>query len=92
MTAISPIWLRSDIRLGSYFSGYEQKGEYIITIVYPAPPKVFPYLYLERFLNPIYEIKANNLTIAKVYQNLPNYVKENYKKILSLPVPEISKG
>lgn len=92
MTAISPIWLRSDIRLGSYFSGLEQKGEYIITIVYPAPPKVFQYLYLERFLNPIYEVKANNLTIAKVYQNLPNYVKDDHKKIVSLPVPEQSKG
>ena len=40
MLAISPTWLRDDIRIGSYFSGFEAKGEYVASIVYPNPPAV----------------------------------------------------
>jgi len=81
MQAISPLWLRDDILIGSYFSGLWQKGEFIISLVYPTPPKVFPYLYLERFLEPVYEIKVGGITIVKIWENDPRYMKTGYKNI-----------
>ncbi len=83
MIGLSPQFLREDIYFGSYFSGFDQKGEYIASIVYPTPPSVFPYLYLERFMNPVYEVKAGGQIIAKIWKNEPKYVKKSihYKKI-----------
>lgn len=69
MFALSPLWLRDDIRIGTYFSGFDGKGEYIASIVYPKPPGVFPYNYVEEFVKPVYEVKADGVTIAKIWKN-----------------------
>ncbi len=84
MVAIPSIWLRNDIRFGSYFSAFDQKGEYVISIVYPQPPQVFAYLYLERFLRPVYEIKADGVTIAVIWKNDKKFIKEDYSQFDSL--------
>ncbi|MBI3380348.1 glycosyltransferase family 39 protein [Candidatus Gottesmanbacteria bacterium] len=88
MTSISPLWLRDDILIGSYFSGLAQKGEYIISVVYPNPPKVFPYLYLERFLDPVYEIKVDGTVITKIWQNDPRYIKPLLRKTQIISPPQ----
>lgn len=77
MLAISPLWLRDDIYFGSYFSGFEQKGEYIISLAYPQPPSVFAYNYLERFLTPVYELRVDGIPVLKIWQNNKTYVKKN---------------
>jgi 4-amino-4-deoxy-L-arabinose transferase-like glycosyltransferase len=79
MVAIPPIWLRQDILFGSNFSGFEKKGEYIMSLVYPDPPKVFPYLYLERFLEPAYEAKVDGVSVAKVWKNDLSHTKVPYR-------------
>lgn len=84
MLAISPLWLRDDIVFGSSFSGFNQHGEYVISIVYPDPPSVFAYRYLERFLTPIHEISVGGIATARIWRNSPEYVKEEYRKIESL--------
>lgn len=71
MMAISPLWLRQDIRIGTYFSGFEQKGEYIASIVYDKPPAVFPYNYLAQFIQPVFEVKVDGVVIGKVWKNDP---------------------
>ena len=89
MVALSPIWLRDDIYFGSYFSGLKQNGEYVVSIVYPDEPPVFPYLYLKRFLNPVYEVKAGGQTILYIWKNSPEFVKKtiNYKVISGPFIP-----
>lgn len=69
MLALSPLWLRDDIRFGSYFSGMEAEGEYIASIVYPKPPAVFPIQYLELFVKPVYEVVVDGVAVAKIWKN-----------------------
>jgi hypothetical protein len=69
MLGLSPLWLRDDIRFGSYFSGFDGQGEYIASMVYPKPPAVFPYNYLENFVKPVYEVKVSGVTVAKIWKN-----------------------
>lgn len=84
MLAISPLWLRSDIRFGSYFSGFDQRGEYIISLVYPIPPAVFAYHYLNDFLNPVFEVKVDGVVLLRVWKNEKKYLKDNYKSEIKL--------
>lgn len=69
MLALSPLWLRDDIRFGSYFSGLDAGGEYIASIVYPKPPAVFPINYLENFVVPVYEVRVDGVVVAKIWKN-----------------------
>lgn len=87
MQGIPSIWLRPDIPLGSYFSGFERKGEYIVTMVYPKPPLVFPYLYLEQFLTPLFEVKQDGVALARVYQNDLAHTKPDRRDIVNVPKP-----
>jgi hypothetical protein len=78
MQAISPLWLRDDIRFGSHFSGFEREGEYIISLVYPEPPHVFEYNYLERFLEPVHVIAVDGVPLLNIWKNDETYVKEGF--------------
>lgn len=69
MIALSPSWLRDDIRIGSYFSGLDGKGEYIASMIYPKPPAVFPINYLEAFVKPVYEVVVDGVVVAKIWKN-----------------------
>lgn len=85
MEAISPLWLREDIHFGSFFSGFEQKGEYVVTgHFFPSEPAVFPYLYLVRFLEPVYEVKEGGVTLAAIYKNDRDHVKKKYQREIQL--------
>ncbi|MDE2026162.1 MAG: glycosyltransferase family 39 protein, partial [Patescibacteria group bacterium] len=84
MVGIPSIWLRQDIHFGSFFSGFSQKGEYVMSIVYPNPPKVFPYLYLDRFLRPVYTVNVDGVAILKIWKNSAAFVKlgmNNFQEI-----------
>lgn len=80
MLAISPLWLRDDIHFGSYFSGFEKKGEYVISLVYPVAPAVFGYNYLERFLKPIYTLSVDGVAVLKIWQNDQKYTKAEFSQ------------
>ncbi len=84
MQSISLSWIRPDIRYGSFFSGYDRTGEYIISLVYPDVPLVFPYLYLDRFLRPVYEVKVDGVAIIRIWKNSDEFVKKGYEKISSI--------
>ncbi len=87
MFSLSPLWLRSDIRFGSHFSGFDMKGEYVISVVYPAPPPVFAYNYLERFLEPLYEIKVDGSAVLKIWQNDKDHRNPSYASQSALEGP-----
>lgn len=80
MLSISPLFLRDDIRFGSFFSGFSQRGEYIISLVYPNPPPVFEYNFLERFLMPVHEISIDGQPVLKIWKNEPKYLIENMRQ------------
>ncbi len=74
MFALSPLFLRSDIRLApKFFSGFSQKGEYIVARSYPDLPHVFSAFYPQRFLKPIHKISLQGETLVTIYKNDPKH-------------------
>lgn len=70
MYALSPLWLRSDISISPYhFSGFEKKGEYIISLLNPENPPVFAYRYPIRFLKPVFSIVVDGVPLITIYKN-----------------------
>ena len=68
--AISPLWLREDISISPYhFSGFEQKGEYIMALYNPLDPPVFAKRYPEKFLKPVYKIEIDRVPLLFIYKN-----------------------
>ena len=68
--ALSPVWLRPDISISpNHFSGFDQKGEYIIYPLDPLNPAVFAARYPGRFLTPVYEKKVHGVTLYTIYKN-----------------------
>ncbi|HSW89840.1 MAG TPA: glycosyltransferase family 39 protein [Patescibacteria group bacterium] len=92
MIGIPPIWLRRDIAIGSYFSGFSQQGEYVMSIVYPNPPSVFAYGYLDRFLAPVYEVEVDGVAVAKIWKNSPEFVRPKYKSQKKLDKYQVQEG
>ncbi len=78
--ALSPLFLRSDLSLSPYhFSGYDQKGEYILSLYDPNPEINFAALYPEKLLKPVHQIKVDGVPILTIYQNKSNFLKEEIK-------------
>lgn len=70
---------REDILFENYYrSGYNQKGEYLISLATQAEPfkNKFRYKYLFSFINPIYELKVDNVPIVWIWKNDSKFVKE----------------
>lgn len=70
MYSISPLWLRDDISLSpDHFSGFSQKGEYIIKLFNPLNPPVFASRYPEVFLHPVHIINVDGIGLLYIYKN-----------------------
>ena len=64
--------LRSDLQFsGTNWSGINRDGEYLMELIYEGSQRAYPYVwdYIESFLDPVYEIKADGVAIAKVWKN-----------------------
>jgi len=78
------IWLRTDLNLyNGHRSGYLQQGEYAMGLVYDGTEERSYYdMYLERFIEPVYEVKVDDTAILKIWKNdkehLSSFLKENY--------------
>lgn len=77
---IPMFWLRSDLKLhNSYRSGYLKQGEYVIGLVYQGVEKTSYFdRYLDRFLEPIYEVNVEGVSILKVWKNDVEHTKKEY--------------
>lgn len=76
------IWLRADLNYSnSYWSGLERRGEYLMELTYNNPIREYPYSlnYVETFLLPIYEVKADGVAIAKIWKNDVEHTKPELK-------------
>lgn len=74
------IWLRTDIDLyNAQRSGFLRKGEYAMGIIYQGTSSRSYYeMYLEKFMNPVYEVKVDDTSILKIWKNDPVHLKKEY--------------
>ena len=75
--------LRSDINLlNSHFSGVNREGEYLmeLTFNWEHRQNFYAWEYVDTFLEPIYEVKADGATILKVWKNDLEHTKPEYQK------------
>ncbi len=74
---IPRIFLRRDIQLNNKFrSGELAEGEYAVGLVYQGSSgRTYYDTYLEKFVNPIYEIKVDGVVILKIWKNQKVYQK-----------------
>ncbi len=77
---IPRIWLRPDIVLhNSFRSGYLEKGEYIVALTYQGTEKTSYFdRYLDRIVEPIYEVKVDSVPILKIWKNDTEHTKKEY--------------
>lgn len=82
--------LRQDIALSwDYFSGPRNEGEYLVELTYDYQPMEWWSLkYLNTTVKPLYEVLVDEVAIAKVWKNSPEYIYPEYKnqEIMDLPV------
>ncbi|EKD94500.1 MAG: hypothetical protein ACD_26C00034G0035 [uncultured bacterium] len=74
--------LRPDISLSAdYWSGPENKGEYVLELIYDYEPmKWYSLNYLNTVVKPVYEVTVDGIAIAKLWKNSPEYVSAEFKK------------
>lgn len=92
-TNVSPVFLRYDIQYfaGEYRSGVERDGEYIMELTHQGSMHYYPYVweYVNKFLEPVYEIKVDGVSIAKVWKNDLEHTKPEMKYKEEEYIPEI---
>lgn len=74
--------LRPDITLYNQVrSGMKREGEYAIGLTHDGTLENLYYRrYLERFLNPVYELKVDDVPILKIWKNDERHTKPQYLK------------
>ncbi|OGM79298.1 hypothetical protein A2382_00745 [Candidatus Woesebacteria bacterium RIFOXYB1_FULL_38_16] len=79
--------LRPDIAVSPfYWSALKHDGEYLIELTHNYEPRDwFALKYLENAMEPVYEVRVDNVAIAKVWKNSPEYVKEEFKNQKNIP-------
>lgn len=77
------IWLRKDIDYSNkYRSDLSEKGEYIVEMTgdFPGWPKSCYLTYAKNFLNPVYEVKVDDVAILTIWKNDKFHKKTNVSK------------
>lgn len=85
-SSIPTIFLRSDIQYrNAYRSVLERKSEYIIGLTHQSGfEDTYFFQYLDKFLNPVYEVSVDGIPILRVWENDLQNTKEEYKDIVLL--------
>lgn len=78
--AAPKIWLREDINFSSRFrSGPERKGEYVMEMTGDMNwPNFCDWVYVQNFLEPIYEIKVDDVAILTIWKNDLEHTKKDF--------------
>lgn len=80
---IPKIQLRDDINFSNgHWSGIFKKGEYLMEMTFDSRINPYPYVweYIDKMLDPVYEVKVDGVSIAKVWKNDLEHTKKEYKK------------
>ena len=81
---VPKIWLREDLNLhNSSRSGYLGLGEYAMGLIYQGTQDRSYYdSYLEKFVDPVYEVKVDEVPILKVWKNDKEHLKEEKNELV----------
>ena len=74
---------RPDIQYSNFhWSGIKREGEYLIELTYNSEVKVYHYAweYVEKMLEPVYEVKVDGVPILKIWKNDLEHTKLEYRK------------
>ena len=77
-----PILLRSDILLDNKnWSGLTRDGEYLMELTFNDTGKAYYYTweYVDKFLEPVYELKVDDTAILKIWKNDIEHTKKEYR-------------
>ena len=80
---IPEIELRSDINFSNgYWSGIYRGGEYLVELTFNSGINPYPYAweYVNKVLKPVYEVKVDGVSIAKVWKNDLQDTNPEYQK------------
>lgn len=78
------IFFRPDLDYDiGHFSGIERQGEYLMELIFNDTGKTFFYRweYVENFLEPIFELKVDGVTILKIWKNDFEHTKTQYRLV-----------
>lgn len=78
---IAATWLRPDITLQNRNrSGYLRLGEYAMTLTYQGSEnRSYFDMYLNRLVNPVYEVNVDGVSILKIWKNDEAHLKNEFK-------------
>lgn len=84
--------VRKDIDFSNdHFSGFKRGGEYQMELSYDYSPKNwFAYQYLDKFLDPVYEVKIQNVPIFKVWKNDLEHIRKGFINESKVSVSDFS--
>lgn len=77
------IWFRKDIDYKKEnWSGFERKEEYLMELTFNDTGKSFNFAweYIDKFLNPVYELKVDGVPILKIWKNDLIHTKAEMRK------------
>jgi len=65
----------------NHFSGINRSGEYLMALImnYEHRENFYAWEYLDKFLEPVYEVKAGNVPILKIWKNDLEHTKLEYR-------------
>lgn len=82
MPNIPSFWFRPDITFhNSLRSGFARQGEYAITFTNQSTlGRSYFDMYLEKFIDPVFEAKVDGVPVLKVWKNDLEHTREGYEK------------
>lgn len=79
------MFIRADIEYKSNRSGYLRQGEYVISLRFHGTDKRSYFdMYLDRMVNPLYEITVDGVPILKIWKNSRDYLKPEWRDEVAL--------
>ncbi len=78
------ILFRNDISLNpKNWSGLKKDGEYLMELNFNDTGKAYYYTweYVEKMLNPVYEVKVDGVPILKIWKNDEEHTKKKYRNL-----------
>lgn len=81
---VPDILLRRDVDFNnSNFSGIDKDGEYLMDLTFNDTAKFNYYAwdYVTKFLEPVYELKRDDVAILKIWKNDLEHTKKGYKSV-----------
>ncbi|VVA44359.1 conserved membrane hypothetical protein [Candidatus Roizmanbacteria bacterium] len=81
LSNIPGIFIRPDIDYKSNRSGYLRQGEYVISLRFQGADKRSYFdMYLDRMMEPVHQIKIDEVPILKIWKNDEDHLRDEWSK------------